>query len=471
MTIPVSSLIDVTIAISPNAIGTNGYGPLLFASQEFKPAADELPIQIFNSMDEVESKYPSGEVYNAATTYYSQRPKPKTFIACAVGDIGSDATAATLVGRAATLDNLTGITSGSLTLKVSGVEVSVSDIDLSGCDDLDEVLAAIGDQLPGTVKLEQADGVYTISTVAKGSTATLSYCDSSSLADALGLTIQGGTLTNGSDGTTITSYLTSALNAGTFFYFVALDRKFRDTEVMIEAARWCEANSKYFGYASSDANMLIGGADSQAKDIVASNLMRTQINYCAKDTDYLEVSAIARLSTVNFNQSNSAITLAYKDMPGVTIANIDSSQLSALESINANAFMSVGGVGIYYDGRMANGTWADTVQGVDWLQNQVQTNLFNLFYQTQTKVPFTDTGISMVNQAVAKALQLAVTNGLIGPGYDSEGNFYPKGYKVISTSIEDLLEEKGARVWQGTSFVAIGTGALQGVAINGTFTQ
>ena len=145
--------------------------------------------------------------------------------------------------------------------------------------------------------------------------------------------------------------------------------------------------------------------------------------------------------------------------------------MAALQQVNGNAFINVAGNVMFYDGKMADGTWFDTVQGVSWLTSKIQVNVFNLFYQSTTKIPWTDTGVAMVNQQVTLALELARTNGLIAPGYDNEGVFYPDGYKVISTPLELLQSEKGKRIWEGTSFIAIGSGALQGATITGSFVQ
>jgi hypothetical protein len=95
----------------------------------------------------------------------------------------------------------------------------------------------------------------------------------------------------------------------------------------------------------------------------------------------------------------------------------------------------------------------------------------NLFYQSTTKIPWTETGVALVNQQITLALELAATNGLIAPGYDNEGTFYPDGYKVISTDLSLLQSQKGARIWEGSSFIAIGSGALQGAVISGSFVQ
>ncbi len=41
---------------------------------------------------------------------------------------------------------------------------------------------------------------------------------------------------------------------------------------------------------------------------------------------------------------------------------------------------------------MANGDFFDERHGLDWLQNYVQNNLYNLLYTSTTKVPQTDPG-------------------------------------------------------------------------------
>lgn len=65
---------------------------------------------------------------------------------------------------------------------------------------------------------------------------------------------------------------------------------------------------------------------------------------------------------------------------------------------------------------MANGDFFDERHGLDWLQNYVQTNLYNLLYTSTTKVPQTEAGITRLLSNVEKSLDQAVQNGLIAPG-------------------------------------------------------
>jgi hypothetical protein len=281
------------------------------------------------------------------------------------------------------------------------------------------------------------------------------------------------TYTTGVDAQSISIDLNNVVNSNKWFFFAAVERSLRGTVQQMEAARWCQASGKVFGWSDSDGNILKSSTQNSFKTAKDANLRNTICVFDASESadEYPEVSILGRASTVNFNVANSVIILAFKQGPGVSTADLNSGQLAALQSYNGNAFISVEGNVMFYNGMMADGTWFDTVQGVEWLTQKIRNNVFNLFYQSTTKIPWTDTGVAMVNQQVTLALELARTNGLIAPGFDNEGTFYPDGYKVVSTPLELLQSQKGKRIWEGTSFIAIGSGALQGAQINGTFIQ
>ena len=121
---------------------------------------------------------------------------------------------------------------------------------------------------------------------------------------------------------------------------------------------------------------------------------------------------------------------------------------------------------------MADGTWFDTIHGVDWLSNAMQTNVFNLLYQTTTKIPYTDAGVGMVVQKMEQSLRQAVRNGLIAPGTTSEGVYLPLGYQITTVPVSEVdAADKGARMYKGITFVCVGAGALQGVTITGSFSE
>lgn len=483
MSIPISDLITVNIAVSPNAVATDGFGPLLFMSKEYVPTAGErYPVRTYNSLKEVEADFPNGEIHSAAIAWYSQKPAPKTFLVGAVKtETETPATSGKLVAAtAAVLATIKAETAAVLTLVVDGVSKSTAAMNFSAATDLaavaTQVTAALAAAQIGAVATQNA-GKFTITSSSTG--ATSSVIDASGkAAEVLELDAASNPVaTPGTNMKSISDDLAAISDTTAYFFYVSLDRKYRGSTSGVDnqmtVAKWCEANGRVFGWGDSDENILVNGTQNSFRKARNQNLRNTICVYDASENgdEYPEVSILGRAATVNFNVANSALILAYKKGPGISTADLSSGQKAALESVNGNAFIDVAGNVLFYNGIMADGTWFDTVQGVEWLTQKVRNNVFNLFYTSTTKIPWTDTGVAMVNQQVTLALELAVTNGLIAPGYDNEGTFYADGYKVISTPLELLQSQKGKRIWEGTSFIAIGSGALQGAVISGTFVQ
>lgn len=479
MSISIQHFVKVDIAIAPNAVATDGFGPLIFLTEEFKPTAVENPVIKFGSMTEVTDKFPTGEINMAASLWYGQVPMPKTFYVGALADATNPtpATSGELTATVApVLQDLKAITNGFLTVNVDDVHYEMSGINLSEAADLPAVTAAITAAMttagvPATLTL--VSGKYSIASKATGIHSTVSNA-AGSVGTAMKLTIADNpTVVDGKNAKGLSSDLANIVNAGAKFFYVALDRKHRDVEIQEDTARWCQANQKVFGWATSDKNALVANRNPSFKRAKELQLMNTLCVYDASPNgdEYPECSIFARAATVNFNVANSVLILAFKKGPGCTVANLSTDQLAALESYNGNAFIDVAGNAMFYNGIMADGTWFDTVQGTSWMRDHMANGVFNLFYQSTTRIPWTETGVNIVNQRVELTLLLARTNGLIAPGYDNEGVFYPEGYKIFSTDLALMQGQKGKRIWEGTSFIAIGSGALQGAVISGNFVQ
>ncbi len=142
---------------------------------------------------------------------------------------------------------------------------------------------------------------------------------------------------------------------------------------------------------------------------------------------YGVMTMFGRAATVNFSASQSTITLAYKQAPGLTAAYLTETQFSTLQGKGGNCNIAVdNGAVMIFPGQMAdskwlagtkiNGTWFDEVHNCDWFLNAVQTDLFNLLYTTSTKIPQTDAGSNIIATVMGKTCVKAANNGMIGPG-------------------------------------------------------
>jgi hypothetical protein len=219
-------------------------------------------------------------------------------------------------------------------------------------------------------------------------------------------------------------------------------------ETMIAAVNACLQYTNWYGLAIADSAALVD-ADvlSVAGAIEASSLSRilavttsdvktltagdtTSLGYKLKtagyartfwqyssSSKYAAISAFGRAFTVNFTGSNTTITLKFKQEPGITYETLTLAQANAIDAINGNVFVYYqNDTAIIQQGVMANGDFFDERHGLDWLQNYVQTNLYNLLYTSTTKIPQTDAGVTRLLTNVEQSMDQAVTNGLVAAG-------------------------------------------------------
>lgn len=474
MALAISNFVNVAIAIAVKAAAKKGFGTLVFTTPNVDNKISVLErYRIYDSMEAVEADYTSGEIYEAATAYYSQNPVPTNFIV--VGVFGTSTPASLVGGTAASLSALKAITAGGFSIDINGVVTEISNISLVAATDLVGVAGIINTALGSAAHCTYTDGKFVIETSLVSDSATLSYAhdDVQSLAYNLGLmSTNSGTLTQGSTAETPVDALASFVQMSYDGYGIALDKVYRDSTDAKDVADWAQANKKVFFNTTNDANTLLATGSCIASDLKAKSLSRTMSIYSSQEDEYPCCSIAGRAFTVNFEGTNTTITLMYKKMPGITVENLGPSQYNNMVAKNCNANINIADNYMFAEGMMADGTWFDTIHGVDWLSNAMQTNVFNLLYQSTTKIPYTDAGVGMVVQKMEQSLRQAVRNGLITPGNTSDGTYLPLGYQITTVPVAEVdAADKGARMYKGITFVCVGAGALQGVTITGSFSE
>lgn len=185
-----------------------------------------------------------------------------------------------------------------------------------------------------------------------------------------------------------------------------------------------------------------------ASKVKAAKYSRTFVQY-SSSSNYAAVSAFGRAFTVDFTGNNTTITLKFKQEPGITYETLTTTQAAALDAKNCNVYVYYANdTAILQQGVMGNGDFFDERHGLDWLQNYVQTNLFNLLYTSGTKVPQTDAGNTRIMANVEASMDQAVDNGLIAPGVWnggqigqlSPGDTLTKGYYVYMAAISSQAQ-------------------------------
>lgn len=493
MTIPVSSVVNVSIAIGAPFPARAGFGTLNIVTAETGVIGIAERIRSYQNLDGVTADWSANsEVVAAATAYFSQQPKPTSL---KVSTRYPTAQSAQLRGgavadNAANLALFTAINDGSFAVSIDGAAQNITGLNFTADTDLSEVADAIQTALQAvasggfTAATCTHDGTrFFINSGTSGTSSTVSFLTAvdpaagTDISSLLQMRQGEGTKVDGIAAETITASLNAIQNVDTDWYGLLFTKEVRDGiqingENAVEAAAdWCESRVKVFGNTSNDLDVL----DSVTTNDIASvlkgkNLRRTMTTYSSFPNQYPSASILGRAFTVNFNQPNSTITLKFKQMPGITVEQLTQSQKATLDSKKANSLIEVGTSGMFAESFMANGVFFDEVHGIDWLQNAIETNVFGYLLSRTTKVPYTNKGTAALEQQVISALDEAVRNGLVAPGETVDGRFLATGYETVVIPVEDINQsDKEARHYPGLSFTVLGAGAIHSVQINGIF--
>ncbi|EOV0574026.1 TPA: DUF3383 domain-containing protein [Klebsiella pneumoniae] len=219
--------------------------------------------------------------------------------------------------------------------------------------------------------------------------------------------------------------------------------------ISVAAAIEASSLSRILAVTTDDVNVLVAGnTDNIGYKLKAAGYGRTFWQY-SSSSKYAAISAFGRAFTVNFTGNNTTITLKFKTEPGVTYETLTTTQAAAIDSINGNVYVYYANdTAIIQQGVMANGDFFDERHGLDWLQNYVQTNLYNLLYTSATKIPQTDAGVTRLMTNVEASLDQAVNNGLVAPGVWNggpigqiqSGDTLTKGYYVYADAVSSQAQ-------------------------------
>lgn len=238
-----------------------------------------------------------------------------------------------------------------------------------------------------------------------------------------------------------------------------------------------EAQTPYrvFGVTTQDTDVLSSLVSTDVASLLkAANYNRSCSQYCSTNA-YAMASFMGRNFSVDYRQTNTAIAVMYKQEPGVTAETLTEAQAATLRAKNCNVFVDyVNDTSIIQFGVMASGQFFDVIHDTDWLQNAVQTAVYNVLYTSTTKVPQTDSGMNQITGAIAQVMQQGVNNGVIAPGtwngpsfgQISTGTFLKTGYYIFAQSMASQSQaDRAARIAPPIQCAVKLAGAIQTVDI------
>lgn len=163
-------------------------------------------------------------------------------------------------------------------------------------------------------------------------------------------------------------------------------------------------------------------------------------------------------------------TWALKSLAAITPSSLSSTFINKLTTANISYIITVASKNVTMGGKTNGGEWIDVIRFRDWLQNDMQVRVVNLLI-VNPKIPYTDNGISLVENQMLASLKDGQTYGGIAPTeYDADGNPI-QGY-VTSVPLASQLtsSQKNSRVLTDCKFSARLAGAIHLVEISGSLT-
>ena len=486
MAIEITEFTDVSISVSPVGVQGGNFGILGFLTLSSDTATNAISpaerARAYTSLASVAGDWPAdSEVMKAATSFYAQTPTPTDFVVLMSYDT---AQAAELIGGGHdTLAEIVTINgSGTITMTIDGTPIEDTAVDLSAATTFEEVAiileaSIVADLIGSTVTYGPYGFSVKSPTTGAASTITAAAGD---VAEALGLASYQAAVSNGVDAETPVDSISAVAVKGIDYVGLVTHKDMRDVlagptgTTTLEIAQAAEGFKRIFCNTSNDLSTLNSAVSTDVASVLKAATLRFSLTTFSKNyNQYPSASVFGRAASVNFSAIGSTLTLNLKQMPGVTAEDLTPAEFAVLRSKNASAVVQIGKtVNAYTDSRMASGSWLDTTHGLMWLENRCEVDLFNLLYQSATKVPFTQTGINITAAVLDRSLQAAVRNGLAGPGFLPDGTYLPEGYIIESVALADVPSgDKGNRTYQGLSFKMVGAGALHEVVVSGSFAE
>ena len=248
-----------------------------------------------------------------------------------------------------------------------------------------------------------------------------------------------------------------------------------------EIAAYIETQTKMFVYTELDCFPAPGTKREDGEDLVKPSVgsvyFRTVGVYGRVKTSQVDedIPAANRYINVAFaakwlNYPSGSETSAFKTLASVYPSELESSEKKALDDKNLCYFVPVGNKNITMRGITVAGEWADIIRFRDWLQNDMQLRVVNLFV-TSPKIPYTDNGIALVQNQMIAALKAGQDAGGIAESeFDEDGNEIPGFQTSVPLSSSLTASEKASRKLKKCKFKARLAGAIHFAELKGSLT-
>jgi hypothetical protein len=233
---------------------------------------------------------------------------------------------------------------------------------------------------------------------------------------------------------------------------------YSQTEIALAAA-FALSNDMVFLGQSADHEILTNQTD----DVATALKTATNTRSAACVSRYMTGEFAAALLGRQLGQTPGSSNWAMQQLVGVPADTFTDAEHAFARGKHALTYTTTRGEAHSWDGWAASGRYFDITHGVDALQADIETRVYQVILNAE-KIPFNATGRAMVQSGMEGALVAA--EGPIGV----PGTIEP-GWTVTPPDLSNYSPvDKAARILRTFQFNAVMTGAVNSVGIAGTLT-
>jgi hypothetical protein len=463
MEVSLSKIINVTLMATPQGLpGFNVNSLALFTDETPNVTFGDDGYKIYRDPGGVLTDFGlASDTYKQAVAIFSQTPNILTgngYLVVIPLKENAEATAGIMQTLApGALEAFQLVEDGAFKISFDGVEKSLTDLDFSDAEDLDDVATVIDTALTGgtcayVASANSGQGAFLFTSSTTGVDSKVTKLS----APAAGTDLSGETYLNGTGNVKIVNGK-AALSAEDIveavertklevFYFGILSTISDTVENVLNFAAYMQTQDKLAFIGRNDAAEI----DTLFKVIQQSGLTHTRcLLYTIGEADAREAVAAyaSRLFGINWAGSNTMCTMNLKQLAGITpdpdAASDNIDQQATLYGFDI--YVSVAG----YPAVLSYGAngYADQIYGQLWLKLALQVAGFNHLAMTNTKIPQTEPGMSGLKGAFASVCLQGIRNGYLASGLtwtnpttfgnpeDLRRNITDAGYYIYSLPI------------------------------------
>lgn len=415
--ISINNVVNVSLSSVSASLSEYNVGNLMIVTDETPTILNPTDIMIYADSSSVASDFGSGsKISEQANIVFAQSPNILAsggrLLVGRIKNVSATSGYEALTGDI-DIDALKLISDGCIDISVDGVSTQVENLDFSSVESKEDVYSVLSTGLSGvsgiTTSIKEGILVITSSTSGASSSVVLSAgtgtgTDISTALDIANDQQVTGTATRPETATETFQRLFGSTYFGGFIYLPTLS----DSD-FIDLAKAVQTKNCMIFKGVSDITDVTSGIGYSVK---SQSLSHTRIIYSSQDiaTAYASV-----LLATNYRGSNTAKTMHLKTLSGVEADDsITDSVLSVLASNGVDSYLYVAGLPKVWT-TSAN-TYSDEVLNQIWFANSIEVAGFNCLSQTNTKLPQTEYGMSLLKSAYETVCQQAVVNGVIGAG-------------------------------------------------------